>query len=307
MDASSDKKDGVVMRSYGSYYHVLAGDCEYTCTLRGRFRLEDERLANPVAVGDRVAIVISDSDTGVIEKIYPRSNRLSRKSSGRKVKEQLIATNINQLVVISSVLEPPVNTRMIDRFLVAAEKGDLKGVLCINKVDLSIGGEIDWIRECYTGIGYDVLLTSAVTGRGIEELGDMLKGRISVLAGVSGAGKSSLLNVIRPGLNLPVRRISSLTGKGRHTTSSVQLISMGEDGGFVADTPGLRELGLWNIRRRELTEYFPEMLECFGQCRFNPCYHISEPGCAVKERLDDGRIHPRRYESYVRILETLEE
>ena len=307
MNEFPDKRDGVVLRSYGAYYHVLAGSSEYTCTLRGRFRLEEERLANPVAVGDRVVILPSGPDTGVIEEIRPRSNRLSRKSPGRDVREQLIAANIDQLVVISSVLEPPLNTRMIDRFLVAAEKGDFRGIVCINKVDLKMDDEIDGIGKCYTGIGYDVLLTSAVSGRGIDEFGDLLKGRISVLAGVSGVGKSSLLNVIRPGLNLPVRRISSFTGKGKHTTSSVQLIPLGEGGGFVADTPGLRELGLWKIRRRELAEYFPEMEECFGHCRFNPCYHVHEPGCLVKERLADGRIDPRRYESYVRILETLEE
>jgi ribosome biogenesis GTPase len=293
-----------VLRSYGAVYHVLVNKDEYCCVLRGKFRLKSEQVVNPVAVGDIVDIEITGEKEGVIEKIHPRHNRFSRLYPGRRFREQIIAANIDQLVVIASVLEPRLNLNTVDRFLIAGEKGHLKGVLCLNKIDLKIDDGTEDLVVMYRNAGYDVLLTSAVTGEGLDELRSAIRRKISVFAGVSGAGKSSLLNRLNPESRLPVRGVSTLTGKGKHTTSSVQLITIDEES-FVADTPGIRELGLWDVTRKELSDCYPEIRESLHRCRFSPCYHVHEPDCAVKRAVQDGTIDPRRYDSYLKILETL--
>lgn len=303
------KEKGVVIRSGSGYYHVQVGDKVYMCSLRGRIKREnlDERgrpiYANPVAVGDEVAVSLLDDRSGVIEEILPRRTKFSRRLPGRHPLEQIIVANADQVVVILSARMPELNLRFLDRFLILAEAGELKAVACVNKMDLVTDEErktIEAEMKVYEDLGYRLCYTSAVTGEGIEDLKGILKGRFSVFVGASGVGKSTLLNVIQPGLSLKTREVNPKTGRGRHTTSSVQMVEL-HFGGYVADTPGVREVELWGVDRDNLDLYFPEMRRFIDRCRYKDCTHIHEPGCAVKEAVMRGEINPKRYESYLKL------
>ena len=300
---------GVVIRSSAGYYHVRVGDKIYVCSLRGRIKREnlDDRgrpiYANPVAVGDEVMVSLLDDRGGVIEEILPRRTKFSRRLPGRQPLEQIIVANADQVVVILSAKMPELNLRFLDRFLILAEAGELDAVVCVNKMDLVTDEErraIELEMMVYEDLGYRLCYTSAVTGEGIEELKRILKDRFSVFVGASGVGKSSLLNVIQPGLSLKIREVNPKTGRGRHTTSSVQMVEL-YFGGYVADTPGVREVKLWGVDRDNLDLYFPEMRRFIGGCRYKDCMHIHEPKCAVKEAVMRGEISPKRYESYLRL------
>lgn len=300
---------GVVIRSSGGCYHVRIGDKVYICSLRGRVKKEnlDERgrpiYANPVAVGDEVLVSILDDRSGVIEEILPRRTKFSRKLPGRQPLEQIIVANADQVVVILSTKMPELNLHFLDRFLILAEAGGLDGVVCVNKMDLVADEErreIESEMRVYEDLGYRLCYTSALTGEGIERLKGILKDRFSVFVGASGVGKSSLLNFIQPGLALKVREVNPKTGRGRHTTSSVQIVEL-HFGGYVADTPGVREVKLWGVDRDNLDFYFPEMRRFLGGCRYRDCSHVHEPRCAVKEAVMRGEISSKRYESYLRL------
>jgi len=212
--------------------------------------------------------------------------------------------NADSFVGVASLRDPPLNRRLLDRFLVIAEDAGLRSTVVLNKTDLV--DESDWEAAArpYRAAGYEVVRTSAKTGRGIDVLADGIRGGFAVFAGPSGAGKSSLLNALEPGLGLRVREVSGKTGKGRHTTTNVTIFRLGE-GTLVADTPGFRELGLWRIGAGELDQFFPELRELSSRCRFRGCNHIPEPGCAVKQALADKVLDEHRYESYVRLFEEL--
>ncbi|MBO6576096.1 MAG: ribosome small subunit-dependent GTPase A [Rhodothermales bacterium] len=279
------------------------------CKVRGKFRLSAGGETSPVVVGDRVVLRRNADDTGLIVGIGERSRSLVRRAAGRRIgKAHVIATNIDFAWVVQAWDLPKFNPGFVDRFLVMAATNSLPAGIVINKVDL-VDGRIDkqalkaWTRV-YEELGYPVLAVSAQTGKGLRKLRKALRDKISVVAGPSGVGKTTLLNTISPGLDLRTGEISAATGKGTHTTTVASLHPL-EQGGFVVDTPGLREYGLIGLDPPHLSHYFPEMVPLIPHCRFPNCTHDHEPGCAVKEAVDEGRLNIERYDSYLGMLYSL--
>jgi ribosome biogenesis GTPase / thiamine phosphate phosphatase len=237
----------------------------------------------------------------MITEVLPRRNSLARRAAGAQPLEQVIVANVDQVVAVVAAAHPAPTWGMLDRHLAAAESLGLSALICMTKLDLADAAALDDEVETYRQIGYPVILTSAQTGAGMELLAAALKDRISVLVGKSGVGKTSLLNVLQPGLGLRVSEVSQQTDKGRHTTTSLELFAL-EAGGGIVDTPGMREFGLWDLQGAELAEMFREMRPYLGRCRFGAdCRHGHEPGCAIREAAERGAISPRRYQSYLRI------
>lgn len=282
---------------------------EITCLLRGRHfeKLKGDR--KPVAVGDRVSFRIT-SEGAALEKIHPRRNALTRPIGSRQDEMQTIAANIDRMVNVTSLKDPPLRWGLIDRFLVAAGVEEIDEVLiCLNKADLADSREdeelLETTRKLYQGLGYPFLITSALDGRGVDRLKEALGQGVSLIVGHSGVGKSTLINRIDPSLRLKTGSISEKQRKGRHTTSRVSLLKL-STGGFVVDTPGIREFGIQGIRPGDLGHFFPEMADRLRECQYPNCTHRHEPGCAVKTALEGGEIVQARYDSYLRLLDTLE-
>jgi len=300
----SELRDGIVIQARSGRHRVQDGEETVTCNVRGR--LKKERLfTDLIATGDRVRWRLTRPGLGVIEEVLERETKLSRlrPGPGHTPFEHVIVANPDQAVFIFAVREPQPRLRMLDRLLVIAENNDLPAVICANKVDLlDEPGQARELFGVYEEIGYPLLYTSAQTGQGIDALRARLVGRLSVLSGPSGVGKSSLLNAVQPDLGLAVREISEATGKGRHTTVGVRLWPL-DDGGYVADTPGLREAGLWDIEPEELAWHFVEMRPYLADCHFSSCTHSHEPECAVQAAVEAGEISEVRYDSYCRLLE----
>jgi ribosome biogenesis GTPase len=304
----SELEEGIVLQARSGRHKVQGRDEVVTCFVRGR--LKKERLyTDLVATGDRVLWQLTRPGRGVIEEVLPRETKLSRlrPGPGQMPFEHVIVANPDQAVFIFALREPMPRLRMLDRLLVIAENNELPAIVCANKVDL-LGRGADAVQQAreifglYEEIGYPVTYTSAKTGEGIEALRERLRDRLSVLSGPSGVGKTSLLNAIQPDLGLATRQVSEATGKGRHTTVGVRLWPL-DEGGYVADTPGLREAGLWDIEPEELAWHFVEFRPFLADCRFSSCTHTHEPGCAVKVAVEAGQISEARYESYWRLLE----
>jgi ribosome biogenesis GTPase len=292
--------NGLIIRSQSGFYTVKTDEGEVICQLRGRYK-QGPRLGDLVAVGDQVKIERQADGSGAIEEIEERRRMLVRMDpTPRGVYQQIIVANPDQAVFVFACATPAPRLRMLDRFLVIAEKQNIPCLIVANKVDLVGEEEAQRIFGHYEPLGYPLIYTSTRQGTGIGELRRALAGRLSVFAGPSGAGKSSLMNAIQPGLGLAVRQVSQVTGKGRHTTVIRQLFPLAV-GGYVADTPGLKALALWDIQPDELDGYFPELRERVSQCLFNDCTHTHEPGCAVQRALAAGEIHPSRFESYLRM------
>jgi ribosome biogenesis GTPase / thiamine phosphate phosphatase len=296
----SDLREGTVVQARSGRHCVETGDEVVVCQVRGRLKRE-QLDTDLIATGDRVLWRPTRPGRGVIEKVLPRETQLSRRRPGHVEAEQVIVANPHQAVFIFAVHEPRPNLRMLDRLLVLAENNDLPAIVCANKVDLVDSDQARALFGVYEKIGFRVLYTSAKTGQGVEDLRNHLRDKLSVLSGPSGAGKTSLLNAIQPELGLATRQISGATGKGRHTTVGVRLWPL-DEGGYVADTPGLREAGLWDIEPEELGWHFVEFRPYLSDCRFSTCTHTHEPGCAVKAAVEAGEISERRYESYCRLL-----
>ena len=301
--AEPNLKIGKVVKTTRKTYLVNIGGKEYICSVRGKLAGNGD-AAGSVKVGDDVRVQVISEGEGVIEEILPRRSLLSRSVEGKAYRQHIIATNIDQILIIMSTRFPAFKSGLLDRYLIIAEKNHLKAVICINKIDLSSVAEFEEYRQWYPRLGYPLFFTSALTGEGLNELKSVLREKVSVLVGHSGVGKSSLLKKIEPGLDLKVASVSEKTSKGRHATSVVQLFPL-SFGGFVIDTPGVRELGLWEVYRDELKEYFREFIEYAPDCQFNDCRHLQEPGCAVKRAVEEGKIFPERYRNYQNIYLSL--
>lgn len=301
---------GTVLRAQGGVYEVATDAGTVEAFLRGRLKRE-LRLGDKVVVGDVVDLAREEGSAGetmwTIEKVHERRTVLARRAPGKAPRAKVIVANVDRVVIVFALARPAPHLRMLDRFLVLCEANDLDPLIVANKADLVSPEEMRERFAPYVRAGYPVLFTAAKAGIGMDALRDEICGRTSALTGPSGVGKSSLLNAIQPGLALRVASVSDAVQKGRHTTVTAQLIPL-ECGGYVADTPGLRELGLWGIDPEALAGYFPEFSPLLGSCRYhNSCTHSHEPGCAIQEALAAGAIDAGRYDSYRRMLEGDEE
>ena len=312
--------EGTVTKSTGSWYNVLLdaptpeGDQTLRCRVAGKFRLGDLNLTNPIAVGDRVTVEVetnNDEETGAIREIADRRNYVVRQSPRRKHDLHLIASNVDQAVLITTIIDPGVKLGFIDRFLLMTEPFGIPTIIVVNKADLYGEEETETyqvIRDLYTDIGYTVLLVSATTGRGIDELRDLMRNKRNLLSGQSGVGKSTLVNAVEPGLDLRTGELSDYTGKGQHTTTFAELFQLGF-GGELIDTPGIKTLGFNYLKPQDVAHNFREIFAVSSDCRFGgSCLHRTEPGCAVKESVEagDDRVTDLRYYSYLQILEEVE-
>jgi len=297
---SEDNLPGLIVRAQSGFFTVQTESGPLTCQLRGRLK-QGPRLGDIAAVGDRVQAARLADGTGMIESIEPRARSLVRLDPRpRGIYQQVILANPDQAVFVFACANPSPHTRMLDRFLVIAEKQGLPAMVVANKLDLVDREEAEATFGYYPALGYPVLYVSAKTGEGIELLRARLTGKVSALAGPSGVGKSSLLNAFQPGLGLAVREVGEATDRGRHTTNVRQLFPL-DGGGYVADTPGLRTLALWDTEPEELDGYFPEIAPRVAQCAFSDCTHSHEPGCAVRAAVEAGSVRPERYDSYLRL------
>lgn len=335
---------GAVIRKDRGRYLIQANDrvvpCAISTMLRKRLiyptrdpaslghfevqRVGDIRDVDPVAIGDNVAFVDAGDGTGLIKAVLPRRNQISRLAAGLIPLEQVLVANVDQMVAVFAAARPKPKWHLLDRYLVTAEAAGVPALICITKMDL-VGKPQDAARRnarqnaahsdvhgldaavrLYRGLGYGVVLTSAEDGRGIDEARAILKDRVSILIGKSGVGKTSLLNALEPGLGLRVRAVGTgSVGKGRHTTTHLELVPL-SGGGGVVDTPGMRELALWRARPEELPWFFPEFHPFLGECKYGAsCVHDSEPGCAIKQAVDNGNVSEPRYQSYLKLLKEI--
>jgi len=296
----AETEQGIVIRYQSGIYTIHANGRVITCVLRGRLK----RRTIPgdvISIGDQVKFAVLPDGSGVIEEIEPRKTELVRLDpTPRGAYRQILLSNPDQIVIVFACASPEPHLRMLDRFLVIAEKQGLKALIIANKVDLVSRREARKLFAIYPPLGYRVIYTSAVKSDGIRELREALKGKISALAGPSGVGKSSLMNRVQPGLGLNVREVSGHKDRGRHTTVVREMFPL-EGGGYVADLPGLRKLSLWDTQPEELDGYFPELRDLVKHCQFNNCAHYEDPGCAVIRAVEEGKVSPERYESYLRM------
>jgi len=298
---------GRVIQSTGSWYLVDTGNKIVESRLPGRFRLDEKEVTNPIAVGDHVEITLNDDETGTIETIETRENYITRQATHGKRGEQILVSNLDQACVVQSIKKPRLKEGFIDRLLVTCEAYEVKPVIIINKMDLAKQGGKDFaneLQELYSGLGYAILQTSIEDDDSLEKLKDLLKDKTSAFIGPSGVGKTSLINAIDPNYALKTGEISDFSNKGKHTTTFARLIPL-SFGGYIADTPGIREFGLVNIEPYELSLFFPEMLEPREHCKFHNCTHNHEPKCGVADAFKNGEIAASRYQSYLNMLESL--
>lgn len=296
---------GIVTKSTGSWYQVQTPDGKrYDCRIKGKFRIKGLTTTNPVAVGDNVDFELEpDQDQGVITKLYDRRNYIIRKSINLSKQAQIIAANLDQAFLVVTLASPRTSLGFIDRFLVTAEAYSIPAALVFNKLDMFSEEGLEILADykaVYENVGYPCYSVSALEGTNIPQLKELLKDKITLFSGHSGVGKSSLMNAILPDLQLRTTEVSDWSDKGMHTTTFAEMYDL-PGGGNIIDTPGIRELGVIDIEKQELSHFFPEMRERMHDCRFNNCRHINEPGCAVLQALEEGEIEPSRYESYLSI------
>lgn len=289
----------IVLSASGGVYDVELEDGTVTeASLRGRLKLE-QRTGDRIVAGDRVRVAAQPDEALTIESVEPRTSELARRAPGHGRKAKVIVANVDRVMIVFAAAEPEPNRRMLDRFLVLAEANRLDSLIVLNKVDMVDPDVAATFLAPYEAAGYETLRTSALAGIGIDDLRERVCGARSVVTGPSGVGKSSLLNVVQPGLGLAIGDVSTAVNKGQHTTVSARLIPL-ECGGHVADTPGLRELGLWGLEPEDLPDCFPEFADLIGHCRFaRSCSHTHEPGCAIRDAVETGTVDRGRYDSYV--------
>lgn len=306
---------GIVYRSTGSWYEVKGEDGSfYACRIKGKFRIQGIKSTNPIAVGDKVEFKIEkkgDDTVGVISSIAERKNYIIRKSVNLSKQTHIIAANIDQVFLLITLKNPVTYTSFIDRFLATAEAYDIPAILLFNKVDLYSDeapadneehaltelDQVRWLSHLYREIGYTCIAISAENGKNIDKVKELMKGKTSMFSGHSGAGKSTLANAIQPDLELKTHETSDAHGQGQHTTTFAQMYDL-ELGGRLIDTPGIKGFGVVDMEREEISDYFPEIFEHGQHCRFHNCLHLTEPGCAVKQAVEDGEIALSRYETY---------
>jgi len=297
--------EGLVIKSTGSWYQVKTpGGQRVDCRIKGKFRTKGITTTNPIAVGDHVDFDMEpELGTGVITELQPRKNYIIRKSINLSKQAQVIAANLDQAFLVVTLASPRTSLGFIDRFLVTAEAYDIPASLVFNKLDLFSDEGLEILagyKAIYEKIGYPCYDVSALEGTGVEMVSDLLKDKVTLFSGHSGVGKSSLINALLPDLKLRTTEISEWHDKGMHTTTFAEMFELPQ-GGYIIDTPGIRELGVIDIEKNELGHFFPEMRARLNQCRFNSCRHINEPGCAVIKAVEDGDIELSRYESYLSI------
>lgn len=295
---------GTILRARSGFYTVETSQGLVECQLRGRIKKE-RRGTDLAVIGDRASVSLLTDTTGTIEHIEPRESRFSRRQPGPRGawKEDVLVANLDQVLIVFACADPMPNPRLVDRFLVVAETNEIDAAIVVNKVDLCGSETARAEFRHYEELGYPMHYASALDGVGLDELRDTLQGRISVVTGPSGVGKSTLLNVLQPGLRLGTGAVSEALHRGRHTTTVAELLPL-NDGGYVADTPGLRELALWETSPSELAWAFREFRPHLGGCAFNDCRHLDEPRCAVRAAVSSGQISPERHDSYRRMLLT---
>lgn len=303
---------GLIYKSTGSWYQVQAEDGKmYSARVKGVLKIDGITSTNPIAVGDRVLMEMENEGEAsvMIDTILERENYIARQSPSHRMQHHIVAANVDQSFLIATLREPRTSQGFIDRFLVGSEAYHVPAHIIFNKSDLYRQKEMDkfkMLEEMYHTIGYNVVLVSASGGEGIELLQQLMIDKTTLFSGHSGVGKSSLINCLIPSLQLKTRDVSGWSGKGLHTTTFAEMFDL-PGGGRLIDTPGMREFGIVDVRRAELSHYFPEMKALIHDCQFNNCAHINEPGCAVKDAVAEDRINPERYISYYNIYESIRE
>ncbi|MBS1737459.1 MAG: ribosome small subunit-dependent GTPase A [Bacteroidetes bacterium] len=303
---------GLVYKSTGSWYQIKdeAGKL-YQARIKGRFKIDGLTSTNPIAVGDYINFEIENAEeaTVVIDEIRPRKNYITRQSPHNRNLQHIIASNLDQSLLMATLRAPKTSTGFLDRFLVASEAFHVPPILVFNKSDVYKEKDLikfEEIKKVYEPLGYPVYLVSVSENSGLEKIQELLKAKTTLLSGHSGVGKSSFINFLLPQAVIKTNEVSDWSGKGLHTTTFAEMYDL-PFGGRIIDTPGLREFALMDIPKAELSHYFPEMRALINECRFNNCMHISEPECAVKKAVENGGIHPERYFSYLNILDSMEE
>jgi len=299
--------EGIVIKSTGSWYAVSTDDGIYQCRIRGKLRLKGIKSTNPVAVGDRVWLESQEGEVkqGNITKLLERKNYIIRKSVNLAKQTQIIAANIDQAILIATLDFPKTTLSFIDRFAISAEAYDIPFILVFNKIDLygeEQADELEFLNVVYNQAGYSVLESSAKEGIGIDALKELMAGKITLLSGHSGVGKSSLVNALDPSLDLRTKAISAAHNQGQHTTTFAEMHPL-PFGGYIIDTPGIRGFGLVDMEPSEIGDYFPEIFALKGGCKFHNCLHRHEPGCVVKKAVEENRLAFTRYESYLNFIE----
>ena len=300
-----------IYKSTGSWYVAKGSDGKlYNARIKGIFKIDEITSTNPIAVGDEVEMVVEDvqEESAMIDHIYDRKNYVARVSPHNKRQHHIIASNLDQSILFATLKEPKTSQGFIDRFLISCESYHIPAIIVFNKADLYKKKEMEkfeTLREIYESIGYKVVLASVHTGQGVDEVKQLLHNKTTLLSGHSGVGKSTFINAVFPQFNLRTQEVSGWSGKGMHTTTFAEMFDL--DGGQIIDTPGVREFGLVDISKQELSHFFPEMRALINDCQFNNCMHINEPGCAVKAAVNAGTVSVDRYASYLSILDTMEE
>lgn len=299
--------NGLVIKSTGSWYTVRTADGDdINCKVKGNFRLKGIRTTNPVAVGDDVTISVNPDGTAYITAVTPRKNYIIRRASNLSKESHIIAANLDRAFLVVTLAHPATSTTFIDRFLATAEAYRVPVTIVINKVDLLELADdrdlLEAVRYLYDSIGYDVIEVSAKTGEGMDELKSRMAGKISLLSGNSGVGKSTIINAVLPDLKVRTAAISDMHDTGMHTTTFTEAFELPE-GGWLIDTPGIKGFGTIDFDKYEIAHFFPEIFEVSRECRYGDCTHTREPGCAVLKALEDHRIAQSRYASYLSILD----
>lgn len=302
----------IIYKSTGSWYVAKATDGKmYNARIKGIFKIDEITSTNPIAVGDEVEMEIEDveEESAIIDHIYARRNYVARVSPHNKFQHHIIASNLDQSILFATLKEPKTSQGFMDRFLVSCESYHIPAIIVFNKADIYRKKELEkfaLLKDIYEAVGYTVVLASVLNREAVDEVKTLLHNKTTLLSGHSGVGKSTFINAVFPQYNLRTQEVSGWSGKGLHTTTFAEMFDL-DNGGRIIDTPGLRELGIVDITKQELSQYFPEMRVLLNNCQFNNCMHINEPGCAVKHAVNAGTVSVDRYASYLTILDTMED